>query len=68
MITVLDAMIKNHSRLASKFKRESKKSFDDEFLVPGDYLKYRYHHGFAEGLKMAKKIMEAENEEQKPNC
>jgi len=56
MINVLDAMIKNHSRLASKFKRDSNTPLN------------RYHHGFAEGLKMAKKIMEAENEEQKPNC
>jgi len=62
MNDVLEQMIKNHVKLAGKFKRESKKCFvGDEYMVPGNYLKYRYHHGFAEGLKMAKKIMEAEN-------
>jgi len=45
----LDEMIKNHSRLASKFKRESNTPLN------------RYHHGFAEGLRAAKKIMEVED-------
>ena len=49
MNDVLEQMIKNHSRLASKFKKESNTPMN------------RYHHGYAEGLKMAKRIMEAEN-------
>ena len=62
MSEVLETMIKNHAKLAAKFKRESKKCFvGDEYMVPGNYPKYRYHHGFAEGLKMAKKVMEAEH-------
>ena len=62
MSDILDKMISNHTKLANQFKREAKKCFvGDEVLIPQGFLNYRYHHGYAEGLKMAKKIMEAEN-------
>jgi len=48
-MSVLEAMIRNHTALARRFKKEENTPMN------------RYHHGFAEGLKIAKRVLEAEN-------